>query len=247
MAAYHFRPGFWLKALRLAALASTVLLPAAPALAQGKIGVAAAVENDVNGSVGGRSRALRIGSEVFTGDRIQTGNSASAQLLFIDQTSFTIGPKADVTLDRFVFDPRKSSGNVVLETTKGAFRFISGSQNADNYRIKTPVATIGVRGSMISGITTKTGVIFYVSEGHGFVQLPNGQIIDNIPAGRAVIVLTDGRVIQTKFDVGDLDLNRLAELLPNFEDFQGNFSVDLLEQMPPPCVSESCYYDPYGQ
>src|SRR5690606_5957425 len=134
----------WLRAFRSAAMASAFALPASSAMAQSKVGVAALVENDVSGTLSGRTRALQVGSDVFGGERVQTGDSGNAQLLFLDQTSFTIGPKADVTLDRFVYDPRRNTGNVVLQTTKGAFRFISGSQGADNYRIQTPVATIGV-------------------------------------------------------------------------------------------------------
>lgn len=239
----HFRLTwkFWWRALRAAALASTVALPSVPALAQGKVGVAALVENEVNGNLGGRARPLQVGSDVFGGERIQTGANGNAQLLFLDQTSFTIGPKADVTLDKFLYDPRRNTGNVVLETTKGAFRFVAGAQGADKYQIKTPVATIGVRGSVIYGIGGPNGFIFYVGEGRGWVNPKNGKLIDNIPAGRAVIVTPDGRVIITKFDVGDLDLARLQELLPLFEDLPENFAIDLNQAIPPD-PSGCCYY-----
>lgn len=240
MADFRLDLRFWLRAFRSAALMSAVAVPVAPALAQGKVGVAALVENEVSGTLSGRTRTLAVGNEVFGGERVQTGSSGNAQLLFLDQTTFTIGPKADVTLDRFIFDPKRKAGSVVLETTKGAFRLISGAQGADAYQIKTPVATIGVRGSMIYGIGGPNGWIFYVGEGHGWVRQLNGNLIDNIPAGQAVFLLPNGRVIVTKFDVGELDLARLQELLPRFEDLPDNFTIDLTEALGAPGEGGGC-------
>src|SRR5690606_1727955 len=40
------------------------------------------------------------------------------------------------------------AGNVVLNATRGAFRFVSGSQQSRSYQVRTPVATIGVRGTI---------------------------------------------------------------------------------------------------
>ena len=49
-------------------------------------------------------------------------------------------------LDKFVYDPSGSSGAVVIEATKGAFRFVTGSQDKRVYQIKTPFGTLGIRG-----------------------------------------------------------------------------------------------------
>ena len=194
-----------------------------------QIGVAAIVQNDVTGTIGGNTTPMAVGNQIFADQRIRTGTSGSAQFLFADQSVFTIGPKSDLTLDRFVYDPNKGTGNVAFETTRGAFRFISGSRSPDSYKITTPVATIGVRGSMVFGVGGPTSYIFYTGEGSSYV-IPNGNaIIDNIPAGRAVLILADGQVIITKFDVGQLDLSRLQELLPLFEDFPDSFQ-DLSDQ-----------------
>ena len=57
-------------------------------------------------------------------------------------------PPSEVRLDRFVYNPDRKAGNVVIEASRGAFRFVSGSQNPSNYTIKTPLATIGVRGAI---------------------------------------------------------------------------------------------------
>jgi hypothetical protein len=230
------------------ALLAAAMLQATPASAA-QIGVAAIVQNEVTGIIAGKSAPIAVGNQIFSDQRIQTGTNGTAQFLFADQSVFTIGPKSDLVLDRFVYDPANGGGNLTLETTKGAFRFISGTQTAESYKIQTPVATIGIRGSMVLGVGTPTGFLFYTGEGLSYV-IPNGKpIIDNIPAGRAVLILDDGRVIETKFDVGQLDLTRLQQLLPLFEEFPDRFQ-DIADQNgalhAPVCSDSDRYSEPAG-
>src|ERR1051326_8803967 len=70
---------------------------------QGKIGVAAAVQNQVFGN----SQPLSTGSSVFANERIRTGDASTAQLQFVDETNLAVGPKSEVVLDRFVYDPNR--------------------------------------------------------------------------------------------------------------------------------------------
>jgi len=43
-------------------------------------------------------------------------------------------------------DPNKGAGSVVIDATKGAFRFSTGAQGKGDYKVKTPYGTLGVRG-----------------------------------------------------------------------------------------------------
>src|SRR3954467_10451701 len=97
----------------LLALALVALAPAT-SFAASKIGVAAQVQNQVNAILGADTRTIRLGNDVFSGDRIRTGQSSNAQLMFLDQTNLTIGAQSDVVLDRFVFDPNRGAGSVAL-------------------------------------------------------------------------------------------------------------------------------------
>ncbi len=60
-------------------------------------------------------------------------------------------------LDSFVFDPRPSKGKLILSATKGVFRFVSGKLSTDAYKFKTPVATMGVRGTTFTMIVEDSG------------------------------------------------------------------------------------------
>jgi hypothetical protein len=67
-------------------------------------------------------------------------------LRFIDSTNLSVGSSSSVRLDKFVYDPKKGSGRVAIDITKGAFRFVTGAQNKGDYKVKTPTGTIGMRG-----------------------------------------------------------------------------------------------------
>jgi hypothetical protein len=126
-------------------LAAAAFLAAATANAvAAKVGVAGAIKNDVRRG----SQPLATGGDVFTNERIRTGEASNAQILFLDKTALMIGPSAEVTLDSFVYDPSKGNGRVVMNAVQGAFRFVTGSQNPKSYTIKTPVGTLGVRGTI---------------------------------------------------------------------------------------------------
>jgi hypothetical protein len=167
----------WLATVSSLALSSVFALNSAIAQGTGKIGVASAVSNRVESVVGGGARPLSVGGDVFARQMVRTGAASAAQLLFLDETSLSIGPSSEVTLDRFVYDPNRGSGNVVLNATKGAFRFVSGSQQPSSYQIRTPVATIGVRGTIFDAYITQAP--------QGFGQVAQGQWI-------VVIVLVEG-------------------------------------------------------
>jgi ferric-dicitrate binding protein FerR (iron transport regulator) len=156
-------------------LGTILALQASPAFAEGKIGVAAAVQNQVFGN----AQPLSNGSSVFANERIRTGDASTAQLLFVDQTNLAVGPKSEVVLDRFVYNPN-GKGNVVIQTGRGVFRFVSGSQDPASYQVRTPVATIGIRGTM-----------FTVLNGAGFnaiVDFYGTLIVHILATGQDVVV-----------------------------------------------------------
>lgn len=111
-----------------------------------KIGNATATKNKVEGIVDGNAQSLSKGSDVYANETVRTAPSSVADLKFIDDSNLSVGPLSEVRLDKFVYDPTGSSGAVVIEATKGAFRFITGSQDKKAYQIKTPYGTLGIRG-----------------------------------------------------------------------------------------------------
>ena len=179
-----------------AALTAAFALVTSTAALADKIGVASVVTNSVQGS--SPPRPLTVGTDVFSAERIRTGDASATQLLFLDSTSVNVGARSEIVLDRFVYDPNRRTGNVVLTASKGAFRFITGSQNPTNYSIKTPVATIGVRGTIVD---VRTGVIGGVNttvvtlvEGRVIIRLLNGETLTLDQVGMSYVIKSDGTV-----------------------------------------------------
>ncbi len=178
-----------------AALAGTLLATGVSytASAADRVGVAAAVRKDVSGQLGGAPRALASGDSVFRNERVSTGVDSSAQLMFLDETNLSIGPSSQVVLDRFVYNPDGTVSDLGLNATKGAFRFISGSSRPQNYNINTPVATIGVRGTILDIIVEASRAIVILVEGASDVCV-GGSCTGLVKPGSYVTVHAGGRV-----------------------------------------------------
>ena len=129
----------WTPALLLTVLFAmqSTLSNAEPA----KIGVAASIRPNAEGAIGANLRVLSSGSELYANETVRTGNVGQADLKFIDNTNLTVGPKSEVLLDQFVYDPIGSSSRVVMQATRGAFRFVTGKQDDSAYQLKTPYGT----------------------------------------------------------------------------------------------------------
>lgn len=241
-----------LKTLALAAgLAAVAAWQPVAGAAADTIGVTAAAQNQVVGVQGGTTRALAAGSQVFQEELIRTGEQSTAQLLFLDETSLSIGPLSEVTLDRFVFNPATGAGDVVFSTTKGAFRFITGSQNPANYQLNTPFAAIGVRGTIVDCYATTAGIYCTAQEGT-VVLIVNG-VPYTLGPGEALYVAAGGDVTGPFTPDGEFFAVVGIPPYPLFGAYLPgdreqidvtDGSTARLDELFEQCVGEGCYYDP---
>lgn len=134
----------------------TILLPlvwatAAPAQ---QVGVTSAASGDPRGTPPSLpTRTLRVGIDVFGNERVTTGPADRAHLVFLDGSGLTVGANSELVIDKFVFDPNTNVGDLAVNATKGAFRFVGGAiSKKSDVIIRTPTGYVGVRG----GIATVT-------------------------------------------------------------------------------------------
>ena len=135
------------------AILAVGLALAAPASAE-KVGIAAAVNPDAFSSLSGSPQSqLNIGKSIFFNERINTTTSGLVQVLLADGSTFTVGPGSDLVIDKFVYDPRKKSGEVVATFSKGVMRFVGGkiSKNEGGVAVNTPSGALAIRGGMFQG------------------------------------------------------------------------------------------------
>jgi hypothetical protein len=111
--------------------------------AQQRIGSANTVKPEASGTVAG---TLSAGSGVHANETVKTGGSGQAALGFIDKSNLHVGPSSSVRLDKFVYDPNKGTKSIVIDATRGAFRFSTGAQGKGDVQVKTPHGSLGIRG-----------------------------------------------------------------------------------------------------
>jgi hypothetical protein len=125
--------------------------------AETRIGTAASTRPNVEAVAGGNTQTLSAGSEIYANQTVRTGNRGMADLVFVDKTNLSVGPTSEVRLDKFVYDPTGSSGSVVIQATRGSFRWVTGSQAKHAYQVSTPHGTLGVRGTTVELLVNKPG------------------------------------------------------------------------------------------
>jgi hypothetical protein len=170
------------------------------ALAEQKVGVAAAVKPEATSQPpGGDASTLRIGKSVVYNERIDTAGSGQVQVLLLDGSTFTVGPGSSLVIDKFVYNPSTGKGALVASFSKGALRFVGGklSKNEPGVKVNTPAGALTVRGGIftakISGsnkalITFDYGISLSLLR-HGQLQITRvaGDVISINGAGPAVI------------------------------------------------------------
>ncbi len=116
------------------------------ALAGDRIGVAASARNKVSGRLQSTTVPITDGESVYDRELVKTEAESYAKIVLKDSSNINVGPNSSVTLDNFVYSGDDSFQKVGIKLAKGALRFSSGTSDKRSYDVKTPHATIGVRG-----------------------------------------------------------------------------------------------------
>lgn len=151
------------------------------------IGVVIYSKGDVTVSRDNEKLGLKRRDPVVLGDHIQTGEDGKFSAKLKDGSVITLGNDSDFIVREYVYSPEKEIGKAIFETTKGAFRAVTGAiqkaQKSD-YIVHTPLAVIGVRGTDFWGgfifgdqldVTVLSGKGVYVENDKGKVLLTKGE------------------------------------------------------------------------
>lgn len=106
-----------------------------------------------------RSTPSAVNSPVEMNDTIITAQS-KAQLSFEDKTTVKITEQSKLVIDDFVYDPNKGTGKLAMRVAMGTARYASGQiakNNPQQVAVRTPTATIAVRGTDFSMTVDEMG------------------------------------------------------------------------------------------
>jgi len=91
-----------------------------------------------------------IGFKIHQNDLISTGKKGAVGIIFTDDTILSLGPNTKLVMDEYVFAPQKKEMSMIMRLIKGTASYLSGiigKQSPDTVKLKTPEATIGMRGT----------------------------------------------------------------------------------------------------
>jgi hypothetical protein len=131
------------------------------------------------------------------GAKVVAGKSGYVQLLLPDETVFTLGSNTEVEVDEFIYDPHLTPKKVMVNVTKGVFRWVTG-------KVKNPEAAKAewkVRCHWIEGGIRGTDFEMVVEpKGRGRLALFSGQMeITEIKTG-FTFILNGGQMITFTLD-----------------------------------------------
>jgi hypothetical protein len=146
--------------------------------------------------VEGKDRRVRTpatGQTVLEGDTISTLSDSEVHLQMADGALFMVRERTRVTITEYVADGG-SGDKSLMDLAEGALRAITGwigAYNRNSYRIRTPLVTIGVRGTdhepshiPIGDPRGEPGSYDKVNEGSAFMETKQG--IVEVPKSRVV-------------------------------------------------------------
>ena len=115
--------------------------------AASEAGKAVAVVQSATSTGSNGRRTLKAGMPVSIGERIKTDSGGQVQLVFTDDTKLVVGPNSSLVIEAYLFRSKSTVNKFAVKALGGSFRFITGNSPKKAYSIKTPAATIGVRGT----------------------------------------------------------------------------------------------------
>jgi len=172
------------------------------ARAETRIGEAVIIKNEVLRVATPATSQINVGDGVLRDENVRTGTDSAARLVMIDSTNLSLGPNASLVLDRTVFNDDHSYRDIAIRLTTGAFRFVTGHSEKTAYKISTPLATIGVRGTILDILSQRGQTIVVLQEGGSRVCATGGQCIElTQPGDTAIITSAGGRTMIRKANV----------------------------------------------
>jgi hypothetical protein len=171
------------------ALIAAMITAAFPLTSQSAVGRVEFAVGSVNAlGQDGNARSLAKGGEINNGDTIQTVDGR-AQIRFSDGGYISLQPNTEFKVEDYAYNG-KSDGSEkgFFSLVKGGLRAITGAighTNKQAYRVNTPVATIGIRGTEY------------------LAQFNNARLLVKVGNGAVYLVNQAGDIVLYKGQVGE--------------------------------------------
>ena len=167
--------------------------------AQARVGEAVVIHNEVLRVAARATAQINAGDAVLRDETLRTGTESAARFVMADSTNLSLGPNASIRLDRTVFNDEHSYRDIAIRLATGAFRFVTGHSEKAAYKITTPLANIGVRGTILDILSKRSQTTVVLQEGAATVCTRSFQCAQlTQPGDTAIVTLAGGKVTINK-------------------------------------------------
>jgi len=207
-----------MRALRLLVTLLVALALAPGAALADPSGKALDVDRDAKAETKAGVQELRVGSDIFIGDRVVTDSRGLVQIRFSDSTKLVVGPNSALLIEDYLLRDDGSGGKFAVNALSGTFRFVTGGAAKDRYLIETPTGTIGVRG---------TGFDFNSDKNHTSLMLYHGAVVLCNKSNKCVTVddvcevgmadLSEARILGNTNEMASAERDQMRGMFPYAE------------------------------
>ena len=160
------------------------------------IGTIMASKGDATVKRAQKELPITNGMDIFKGDEIITQKKTRVQVMLNDDTVITIGPESAFSFLEYFFDGTKKS-IIQMQAHRGFFRSVTGRIGKvahENYKVKTQLATIGIRGTDYSVQLGEDSASYICNRGE--ITLDFAQVQKHLIAGEKTILHLDGLTVK---------------------------------------------------
>ena len=154
----------------------------------------------------------KVDASVYQGDVIETSKTGAVNIQFTDNTMFAVSENARLSVDQFAYDASKDSGRSIFSMLRGVFVYTSGligKKDPSKVRIETPVASLGIRGTVIAGHINPKGHESQITLLDGAITVTNGSGTEDMNSEFDTVSITSYND-QPK-DLGEMDPDKFVD------------------------------------
>lgn len=164
----------------------------------------------------GKNTAHRVADQetLVSDTMVSTGDNGAALLKFEDGQIVTMQPSSTFQVREYRYDSRNiENSNIVFTMFKGGMRFVTGlvgKLKKQAFRLSTPNATIGIRGTEF--MVTMSGKSMYSKVLNGKIAMTNAAGVEVIGAGQSALVASSA-ALASVVSVSAIPAGTFSELL----------------------------------
>lgn len=142
------------------------------------------------------------GANLEMNDAIETAKTKLA-LTFEDNTKVAVTEQSQFIIDEFAYNPNAKTGKLAMRVAMGTVRYASGGvakDNPENVRLRTPTATVSVRGTDFAMVVNEIGqsMVTLLPSCPDFGLIENKDDEEKCPVGEIMVSTDAGYVLMNQ-------------------------------------------------